>query len=254
MMKKLAKILSVVFVVLALMLTAVVPAFAVNLEQDGEYTVNVYLVQKDKDKDTPASDGVLRQAKVVVKDGKSTMYIYTQPVTVIGQTSTLKGMTVFKTPDATDSGTQAAVVSKNSSGEPNCFSFELPHTNEFLRIRVDTGLKIPGEIGARLKVDWASLALVNAYTTEAQTEPETEAPEAADESAPAEEPTTEITTVAENTEADTEPAVDDFLQAPEETVTDAESATSPTMVIVIAAVAVVVIAAVVVVIVKKKKK
>lgn len=248
-MKKITKVLFALLTFLSLALMTVLPAFAATPDQDGEYTVNVYLVQKDKDKDTPASDGVLKQAKIVVNAGKPTMYIYTQPVTVIGQTSTLKGLTVFKTPDASDSGAKAAVVSKNNSGDPNCFSFEMPHTNEFLRIRVDTGLKIPGEIGARLKVDWSSLKLVNAYTTEAETMKETEPADTAESDTTVEEPTT---VVIEAVEAET--TVNDFLQAPEETASETASASSPTMLIVIVAVVVLILAAVVIVLVKKKKK
>lgn len=280
-MKKFLSTLIAMVTLMAVMLSAAVPAFAADLSKDGEYSVNVYLVQKEKDQDTPASDGVLKQAKIVVKDGKATMFIYTQPVTITMITSSLKALTVFKNDDASDAGYAAKVVSKDSKGNPSCFSFELPHTRNFIRIKVDTGLKVPGVIGARLKVDWASLKLVKAdavattkaVTTVSKTEeskPVDSTTAAADESTTVPVETTAVTEVtsakdesntavsenADSAEIATEAQNDSQVvdKGAEDASTDtAQKSSNPMKVIVPVIIAVVVIAAIVIIVIKKKK-
>lgn len=276
-MRKFTSAIVALIAVIAVAMSTLTTAFAVDLSKDGEYTVNVYLVQKEKDEKTPASKGILEQAKIEVKNGKATMIIDSQPVKVTGITATLQSMTVFPGTEEVD-GKEAKVVSRDSKGDPNKFSFELPHTKNFIDIRVYTGLAFPKSIGSRLKVDWSSLKYVGGTqttkvpaktTTKAVTNVVDTTTEANGSNKPNETTTlVETTTVAETTTVVATEAGDtadesvdgtndgaeneDVLATGEETSPKEDSKSILTFVIPAVA-AVAVIAVIVVIIVKKKK-
>lgn len=141
---------------------------------DGTYQVKVALWHADKDQASMAASSLLEDARIVVKDGVYTMYLYTQPMTIGAITASLQELQV-----ADDAGnyTDGTVESRDGDGNPTSFSFVMPHTNEYINVKVNPMVAIMGNqaLDARIKVDYSTLAVAEGEvvipTTPEQSQP-----------------------------------------------------------------------------------
>lgn len=272
-MKKTVKIIISLVLLLTVIALSAVSAFALNLDE-GTYSVNVYLWHSSKDKPSMAEDALKEEAKIVVRNGEKRMYIYTKEMTMMGITASLQELEVA------DSGgklTSAKVESRDSDGNPTSFSFILTHTDEYISVKVNPHVALMANqaIGARIKVDYSSLALTSAAKTQAsqkaaEAPSKTEAPKTteaeAKTSVSAEDPsqttsasttvnpeeTTQSTTQNQLSERPTSAETEMSAEIQPETENE-ESGFGKTWVI-IAAAAAVIIAAVFIIIIQKKKR
>ena len=128
--------------------------------KDGIYEVPVWLWHATKDQASMAAQSLNSTARIVVKNGVKTMYIYTKSMTYGSIEASLQEL---KVADANGNYTNATVEEKNASGNPTCFSFVLPHTQEYLNVKVNPHVAIMGhqDIEARLRIDYSALKLVS---------------------------------------------------------------------------------------------
>lgn len=128
--------------------------------KDGIYEVPVWLWHATKDQASMAAQSLNSTARIVVKNGVKTMYIYTKSMTYGNIEASLQEL---KVADANGNYTSATVEEKNASGNPTCFSFVLPHTQEYLNVKVNPHVAIMGhqDIEARLRIDYSALKLVS---------------------------------------------------------------------------------------------
>lgn len=126
---------------------------------DGTYKVPVKLWHETKDQASMAASSVLPEAMITVSGKDIKMNIYTQPMTMGTITASLQ---TLKVENGTGGYTDAEIVGRSSSGDPNEFSFSLPHAKEYINVLVNPKVAIMGntDIGARLKVDYSSIAKV----------------------------------------------------------------------------------------------
>lgn len=132
---------------------------------DGTYTVGVQLWHSEKDQASMAAVSLKPQAKVVVKNGKATMYIYTRPMTFGNITASLQEM---KVQNKDGSWSDAQVASRSSDGNPTSFRFALPSTDEYIPVQVNPHVEMMGNrfLDARIKVDWDSLKATTSTNAE----------------------------------------------------------------------------------------
>lgn len=130
---------------------------------DGVYEVQVALWNSTQNQASMASGSVVKLARIAVRNGVSTMYLYTQPMTLGNITASLQYLQVE---NGSGGYAQAAVNTRSSAGDPTSFSFRLPHTNDYIAVRVNPEVAIMGNtyIDARLRVDWNSLKAVSGDT------------------------------------------------------------------------------------------
>ena len=128
--------------------------------KDGIYEVPVWLWHATKDQASMAAQSLNSTARIVVKNGVKTMYIYTKSMTYGNIEASLQEL---KVADANGNYTSATVEEKTASGNPTCFSFVLPHTQEYLNVKVNPHVAIMGhqDIEARLRIDYSALKLVS---------------------------------------------------------------------------------------------
>lgn len=128
--------------------------------KDGIYEVPVWLWHATKDQASMAAQSLNSTARIVVKNGVKTMYIYTKSMTYGNIEASLQEL---KVADANGNYTNATVEERNASGNPTCFSFVLPHTQEYLNVKVNPHVAIMGhqDIEARLRIDYSALKLVS---------------------------------------------------------------------------------------------
>lgn len=126
---------------------------------DGTYKAPVKLWHETKDQASMAASSVLPEAMITVSGKDIKMNIYTQPMTMGTITASLQ---TLKVENGTGGYTDADIVGRSSSGDPNEFSFALPHAKEYINVLVNPKVAIMGntDIGARLKVDYSSIAKV----------------------------------------------------------------------------------------------
>lgn len=131
-----------------------------NNLSDGIYEVPVWLWHATNNATSMAADSVNSTARIVVKGGKATMYIYTKQMTMGNITASLQEM---KVEGNNGNYTSAKVESKDANGNPTCFSFALPHKNEYIKVKVNPHVAIMGnqDIDARIRVDYTGLKLVS---------------------------------------------------------------------------------------------
>ncbi|MBR1826925.1 MAG: NEAT domain-containing protein [Clostridia bacterium] len=122
--------------------------------KDGDYTVNVQLWHASKDQASMAASCVKETADVTVKNGKATMTVHTQPMSMAGITASMQTMSV-KQPNGK---MKAADIVEVTDGNPTAFRFEVPSWDEYIVLEVNPKIEIMGNkpMDARLKVDWAS--------------------------------------------------------------------------------------------------
>lgn len=127
--------------------------------EDGTYEIPVALWHATSDKASMAASSLEETAKLVVKDGKLTVYIYTKPMSFGAITASLQEM---KVEQADGSWVNAVVESKSADENPTCFSFELDEIQEFITVKVNPHVAMMGnqDLDARLKFDVTSIKAV----------------------------------------------------------------------------------------------
>lgn len=125
---------------------------------DGTYQVKVYLWHAQNDQASMAAQALLEDARIVVKDGVYTMYIYTQPMSIGAITASLQELQVAQADGSYLDGT---VESRDEDGNPTSFSFVMPSTEEYIQVKVNPMVAIMGNqaLDARIKVDYSTLAV-----------------------------------------------------------------------------------------------
>lgn len=141
--------------------------------KDGIYEIPVALWNATQDKPSMAASSFNEIARIVVKDGKMTVYIYTKPMTFGAITASLQEM---KVQQVNGKWVEAKVETKSNDGNPNCFSFELDELNEFLTAKVNPHVDIMGnqDIDARLKFNLSAIKMVSDNADEKPLAPPTE--------------------------------------------------------------------------------
>lgn len=237
---------------LSLMLAILVciPFFAFNASAaemaDGIYEVNIALWHSEDDKESMAASSVEATATIKVENGIRTMHIRTGEMSMMGMKASLQELRIS---DKNGNFADATVESKNSEGNPTGFYFTLPHTDEYITVKVNPHLSIMGnrDIGARIRVDYSTLRLIKAAETTAA-EPETTVVHTVDESGE------EIEMVV--TVSQTEAQAQDFYEVTwaknEITETEDDGGKISPMIFVAAAAAIII--TVLVIIVKKRRK
>lgn len=132
---------------------------------DGDYTVNVQLWHASKDQASMAASCVKETADVTVKNGKATMTVHTQPMSMAGITASMQTMSVKQSNGKMKAAT---VVEKSSDGNPTAFRFEVPSYDEYITVEVNPMIDLMGNqpMDARLKVDWSSAKPVESADAE----------------------------------------------------------------------------------------
>ncbi|MGC4018145.1 MAG: NEAT domain-containing protein [Muricomes sp.] len=123
---------------------------------DGIYKVPVQLWHATNNNPSMAAASLKESARITVKNGVYTMYLYTQPMTFGSITASLQEL---KIADLNGNYTAANAESRDASGNPTSFSFGLPHTQEYIVVKVNPHVEMMGnqDLDARIRVDYASL-------------------------------------------------------------------------------------------------
>lgn len=124
--------------------------------KDGLYETNVYLWHASNDQASMAASALNGTARISVKNGTGTIYIYTKQMSMGTITAYLQEL---KVETASGSYKDATVEAKDSEGNPTCFSFTLPHFEEYVTIKVNPHVALMGnqDIDARLKIDYSTV-------------------------------------------------------------------------------------------------
>lgn len=167
---------AIVFVLVCLFSMFSLSAYAAEMA-DGTYEVNIALWHSEDDKESMAADAIGTKATIVVENGVKTMHITSGEMSMMGIKASLQELRIA---DENGTYTDAKIESKNSEGSPTGFYFTMPHTDEYITVKVNPHLAIMGnkDIGARIRVDYSTLKLIKAA---------------------------EVTTAAENGTADVQP-------------------------------------------------
>lgn len=241
-----------------LMLALVISALSLNAYAaemaDGTYEVNIALWHSEDDKASMAADAVGTKATIEVANGVKTMHITSGEMSMMGMKASLQELRIA---DKNGNFTDAKVESKNSEGDPTGFYFVMPHTDEYITVKVNPHLAIMGnkDIGARIKVDYSTLKLVKAAESTSAGELEATVVQTVDENGETVESLVTVAAEENQTEAETDGAAQTTAQTVQTTGGETQSADTQaeevgnTEIYVAAAV----IAAVIVLIIIKKK-
>lgn len=121
---------------------------------DGYYEVDVDLWHASMDKASMGDPSMGDTALIQVKKGKYTMRVTAEPMTVSGITAILQSLQVKQ---KSGSYKSAKIVKKSS--KLRIFEFELPSTDEYIKVKVDPKVEVMGKdpVDARLKIDWDTI-------------------------------------------------------------------------------------------------
>lgn len=149
--------------------------------QDGTYEIALALWNSTQDKASMAASSLNGTARIVVKNGIMTVYIYTKPMTFGSITASLQEM---KVEQSDGSWVEAVVETKSSDGNPTCFSFSLDQLQEYVNVKVNPHVEMMGnqDLDARLKFNLDSIKLVSSDTQEVPVTPpaDTQVPQTGD--------------------------------------------------------------------------
>lgn len=154
---------SIMFILVILSSVFSINAFAAEMV-DGTYEVNIALWHSEDDKESMAADAIGKKATIVVQNGVKTMHITSGEMSMMGIKASLQELRIA---DKNGDFTDAKVESRNSEGNPTGFYFIMPHTNDYITVKVNPHLAIMGnkDIGARIKVDYSTLKLIKPAET-----------------------------------------------------------------------------------------
>lgn len=124
---------------------------------NGKYQVSIALWHATADKESMGSGAIVPTALIDVKNGKYTMTVATQEMTIGSITASLVTLQVEQE--------DGVYVDATKSGDN--FKFVLPSTDEYINVKMDPQVAIMGEglLHARLKIDWDTLKAVSSSTT-----------------------------------------------------------------------------------------
>lgn len=130
---------------------------------DGMYEIPVALWHATENRESMAAKSLNSTARIVVKNGKKTVYIYTGPMTFGNITASLQEMKVQM---SDGSWINAVIESKSSSGDPTCFSFNIDEISEYINVKVNPHVEMMGnqDLDARLKFSTSEIKLVSENT------------------------------------------------------------------------------------------
>lgn len=165
-----------VSVLIAVAILFCASVFAVNAVEmtDGTYEVNIKLWHSEDDKESMAASSVEPIATIVVENGVKTMHIKTGEMSMMGINASLQELRVA---DQNGNYTDATVETTNENGDPTGFYFTLPHTEEYITVKVNPHIALMGnkDIGARIKVDYSTLVRVDSSEpTQTESVPQTQ--------------------------------------------------------------------------------
>lgn len=132
----------------------------INHLKDGVYEISVALWHASQDKASMAAESFNGTARIVVKNGNMTVYVYTKPMTFGSITASLQEM---KIQQSDGSWVNADIQQKSNDGNPVCFSFPLDKFSEYVTVKVNPHVEMMGnqDLDARLKFDLASIKLLS---------------------------------------------------------------------------------------------
>lgn len=132
--------------------------------KDGVYEIKMYLWHESKNQASMAASSLNNTGRIVVKNGSATVYMYTQPMKMGSITASLQEIKVY---DLSGNYVNGTVEAKDAQGNPTCFSFPLPHKNEYIDVKVNPHVEMMGnqDINARLKMDYATLTQISSDGT-----------------------------------------------------------------------------------------
>jgi len=136
-----------------------------RFSKDGTYEVNVALWNATSDKESMAADALNNKAKIIVKDGKATMYISTKEMTFGTIKASLQEFYIGNS-SSDYKNHSATIIEKDAQGNPTLWSFVLPHENEYIDVMMNPHVAMMGnmDLGARIKVDYTTLTYVSTQT------------------------------------------------------------------------------------------
>lgn len=136
-----------------------------RFSKDGTYEVNVALWNATSDKESMAADALNNKAKIIVKDGKATMYISTKEMTFGTIKASLQEFYIGNS-SSNYKNHSATIIEKDAQGNPTLWTFELPHENEYIDVMMNPHVAMMGnmDLGARIKVDYTTLTYVSNQT------------------------------------------------------------------------------------------
>lgn len=142
---------------------------------DGVYELPVALWHAAQDKASMAAASFHNTARVVVKGGAMTVYVYTQPLSFGNLTASLQEM---KVQQASGAWVTAQVASRSDDGAPTSFSFPLDALRPFLSVKVNPKVDLMGhqDLDARLKFDLSALHAVSQDASQAPATPPADTP------------------------------------------------------------------------------
>lgn len=134
--------------------------------ENGIYTVNVEIYNERENKPSMGNKAMNHVAEIVADNGKYKMLIGSDKMTVQNITASLVSLQIrddngnyfFAEPHAFD-----LKIDGDPDKRPKVFDFNVSRKDPFTYIKVDPKVKPMGEvpIGARLKIDWASLKKID---------------------------------------------------------------------------------------------
>ena len=112
-----------------------------------------------------AADALNNKAKIIVKDGKATMYISTKEMTFGTIKASLQEFYIGNS-SSDYKNHSATIIEKDAQGHPTLWSFVLPHENEYIDVMMNPHVAMMGnmDLGARIKVDYTTLTYVSTQT------------------------------------------------------------------------------------------
>lgn len=132
---------------------------------DGTYEIPVELWHATQNKASMAASSFNDTARIVVDNGKITVYVYTKPMTFGVITASLQEM---KIEQADGVWVDAVVETKSNDGNPTCFSFTLDKLNQYTTVKVNPHVEMMGnqDLDARLKFDLNAIKQFSSESTE----------------------------------------------------------------------------------------
>ena len=136
-----------------------------RFSKDGTYEVNVALWNATSDKESMAADALNNKAKIIVKDGKATMYISTKEMSFGTIKASLQEFYIGSAQEDYKNHS-ATIIEKDTQGNPTLWSFELPHEDEYINVMMNPHVAMMGnmDLEARIKVDYSTLTYISDKT------------------------------------------------------------------------------------------
>ena len=133
--------------------------------KDGTYEVNIALWNATSDKESMAASAINSKAKIIVKDGKATMYLSTKEMSFGSIKASLQEFYIGSEQEDYKNHS-ATIIEKDAQGNPTLWAFELPHENEYINVMMNPHVAMMGnmDLGARLKIDYTTLTYVSDKT------------------------------------------------------------------------------------------